>query len=315
MVRPATTRLIEEAHCYSGSYRGGFANHLPMALVALDAMQAADERIVAYKRGYETLLEPLGDAERARIDTVRESIARQGAATTLARCSRRLGDGVGSAAFHGAIRAAYALESGSDAELAHALAYWDLVHEVLPCVATPRGSESPLEVLAAISRDAVHAGKKPQGRGISARMDAVARSGACDAFVARLDPAALDLDLLGAALIRAYAATGDFTLLHGVTGCQAFRALAPHFEDPRAALTRLWVAVVAAYMSCGSPTLDGDLVGQDDLPWDDVHREAVKCDDEHDVKLAYSCWREWQRSGDDLYRRAASARVSIPVAA
>jgi len=27
------------------------------------------------------------------------------------------------------------------------------------------------------------------------------------------------------------------------------------------------------------------------------------------VKLVYSCWREWQRTADETYRRAASARV------
>jgi hypothetical protein len=27
------------------------------------------------------------------------------------------------------------------------------------------------------------------------------------------------------------------------------------------------------------------------------------------VKLAYSCWREGARTGDDLYRRVASSRV------
>ena len=32
--------------------------------------------------------------------------------------------GIGAAAFHGAIRTAYALESASRTELAHALAYW-----------------------------------------------------------------------------------------------------------------------------------------------------------------------------------------------
>jgi len=37
---------------------------------------------------------------------------------------------------------------------------------------------------------------------------------------------------------------------------------------------------------------------------------SVKREDEHDIKLAYSCWREWQHRGDDLYRRAASARVA-----
>jgi hypothetical protein len=27
------------------------------------------------------------------------------------------------------------------------------------------------------------------------------------------------------------------------------------------------------------------------------------------VKLAYTCWREWQRNGDEAYREAAARRV------
>lgn len=310
MVRPYTTRLIEAAHGYSPFYRGGFANHLPMALVALDAMDATEDEIASFQRAYEKQLEPLRDHERTRIDVLRESIAREGAAPLIVRSSKRLAEGVGSAAFHGAIRTGYALESGSDAELAHALAYWELAHEVFPCDASPAGAESPLQVLTAISRDPAHAGTMPSGKGIAVRMAAIARERAFIEFIARLDPDALDLDLFAAAVIRAYAATGDFTLLHGVTGCQAFRELAPHFEDPREALRRLWIAIVAAYMSCGSPPLDAQLRGNDRLNWQEIHRAAAKRDDEHDVKFAYSCWREWRRSGDDLYRRAASARVS-----
>lgn len=310
MPRPETTRLIESAHRYSLSYRGGLANHLPMALIALDAMQATDEEIAAFARGYEKQLEPIREDERARIDGLREAIARHGADSIIRSSSARLAEGVSSAAFHGAIRAAYALDSGSEAELAHALAYWELTHTALECEATPAGRESPLEVLAAISRDPAHAGKRPPGSGISRRMAHSAREAGFADYVARLDPAALDLDLFADALIRAYAASGDFTLLHGVTGCQAFRELAPHFADAPEALRHLWIAIVAAYMSCGSPRLDGTLRGNDALSWPQIHRAAANRDDEHDVKLAYSCWREWQRSADDLYRRAASARVS-----
>jgi len=140
------------------------------------------------------------------------------------------------------------------------------------------------------------------------------------ANVSRLDPRALDTAVLADALIKAYAATGDFTILHGVTGCHAFRLVAPHFESPPDALRNLWTAVVAAYMSCGSPPLETEwnLRGSDRLAWNEIHRRAALCDDEHDVKFAYSCWREWQAYGNDLYRRAASARVHAatePVAA
>jgi hypothetical protein len=132
--------------------------------------------------------------------------------------------------------------------------------------------------------------------------------------VARLDPRELRIDAFASALIRAYGATGDFTLLHGVTGCHAFSRLAPLFPDAGAATLHLWTAIVAAYMASGSPPVEGwRLAGSDALDWPAIHAHAVACDDEHDVKFAYSCWRKWQESDDDLYRRAASARVAHAV--
>ena len=50
MIRAATRALIEDAHCHDAFYRDGFANHLPMALVALDAMGATDSEIVRLTR-------------------------------------------------------------------------------------------------------------------------------------------------------------------------------------------------------------------------------------------------------------------------
>ena len=342
MIRPATRALIEEAHRFSAFYRDGFANHLPMALVALDAMGADDARIAAFARAYEGQLEPIAAADTrihpgdeatflgraahypAWVEYFDERLTREGSKAVLSAWSAKLSEAIGAAAFHGAIRTAYAVESGVAREFAHALAYWAAAYRAMPTPAEPHGHESPGQVLAAISADPEHAGKRPPGGGISARMGTAAKSASFAAYVGRLDPATLDVDALAAALIRAYAATGDFTLLHGVTGCQAFRVLAP-FLPPNA--TRgLWTAIVAAYMSCGSPAADGwSLQGSDALPWPEIHRLAAECDDEHDVKFAYSCWREWQARGapptgtgsnvDDLYRRAASARVCHALAA
>jgi hypothetical protein len=64
--------------------------------------------------------------------------------------------------------------------------------------------------------------------------------------------------------IRAYAATGNFTLLHGVTACHAARLLARFARDRDAALRRLWAALVAAYMGEGCPAPGGwALAGSD----------------------------------------------------
>jgi hypothetical protein len=315
MIRPATRALIEQAHRHSAFYRGFLANHLPMGLVALDAMGATDGDLLRFTRAYEQQLEALGDGERQKVDAFEARITKQGLAAVVASLAPDLMPGIGSAAFHGAIRLAYAVESGIPREQAHAFAYWTMALEPLPATANPSGREAPLEVLRAIARDPAHAGKRPAGRSIAVRMDTAARDPAFAIFVARLDPAWLRLDALAAALIRAYVATGDFTLLHGVTGCHAFSQLAPLLPDAKVATLHLWNAIVAAYMSSGSPAIEGSrLAGSDTLDWPAIHEHAVACEDEHDVKLAYSCWREWQVTSDDIYRRAASARVSHALA-
>jgi hypothetical protein len=229
----------------------------------------------------------------------------------LRRWIDRFTPAVASAAFHGAIRTAFALESEASGELAHGLAYWAAAYHTLPVGPEPAGTLSPREVLAAVARDPAYAGKRPEGRGIADRAMASARSPGFGAHVASLDPGQLALDAIALALLRGYAATGNFTLLHGVTGAHAFRLLAPYASDSGAALVDLWAAVVAVYMGAGSPPVEGwGLKGDDTLDWPAIHARAVKREDEHDIKLAYSCWREWQHRGDDLYRRAASARVA-----
>jgi questin oxidase-like protein len=333
-IRPATLARIEEAHRFSAFYGGYLANHLPMALAALDAMGAGDGEMGRFASRYARQLEVLPPArfDIARGDERRHLGSPEAFSAWVAYFARRLdGEGreavfaewggtlagaIGTAAFHGAIRTAYSLESGSVREIAFALAYWAAAFGPPRPIAALNGSESPAAVLAAIAADPEHGGKRPQGRSIAARAGAAASQPSFAAYVARVDPAQLTGETVAGALIRAYAAGGDFTLLHGVTGCHAFRLLAPSLGEREAALRHLWHAVVAAFMSCGSPRPEGwGLEGDDSLDWPAIHRRAALCDDEHDVKFAYSCWREWQAYGDDLYRRAASARVSAAMAA
>jgi hypothetical protein len=326
----AARRRIEAAHRFSGIYRGGLASHHPMAVAALDAMGASDADLASFESRYLPLLEPmpgpvvvihegdeaahLGAGARAFPEWVVyffTALERDGAQEVLRRWVDRLTPAIVSGAFHGAIRTAFAIESEAKDELAHGLAYWASAYAALPAAPEPAGSLSPHAALAAIASDPAYAGKRPAGSGIAARAMACARSPGFAAHVASLDPGQLALDAIASALLRAYAATGDFTLLHGVTGTHAFRLLGPYAGDSGAALVDLWAAVVAVYMGAGAPPVEGwGLSGDDSLDWPAIHARAVKCEDEHDIKLAYSCWREWQHRGDDLYRRAASARVS-----
>ena len=63
MLRPVTRALIEGQHRHSGIYRDYLANHLPMGLVALDAMGASDEQLVLFARANEAKLEPMDAPE------------------------------------------------------------------------------------------------------------------------------------------------------------------------------------------------------------------------------------------------------------
>ena len=322
-------RRIEEAHRYGGIYRGGLASHHPMAIWALGAMGASDADMDRFEAHYLRQLEPIANAvvtiqegdEAAHLGSPRafpewvvyfsNAIARDGAGAVLRRWVDRFMPAVAAGAFHGAIRTAFALESDAKDELAHGLAYWAAAYGTLPLAPEPAGSLSPHEVFAAIARDPAYGSMRPAGRSIVDRTVAAARSSGFAAHAASLDPEQLALDAVALALLRAYAASGDFTLLHGVTGTHAFRLLAPYTSDSGAALADLWAAAVAVYMGCGAPPVEGWALGDDDsLDWPAIHARAVKRDDEHDIKLAYSCWREWQHRGGDLYRRAASARVA-----
>lgn len=328
-VRKTTLAAIEDAHRFSAFYRGYLANHLPMALVALDAMGADDARLAAFAARYAGQLEPLGqpgeaiasgdegrflgksEAYPAWVQYFAGRIEAGGRDAVLREWVSRLAPGIGSGAFHGVIRTAYALESGSNAELAAALAYWAAAYEPLHQFSQASGKKKPAEVLAQIAADLGRAGKRLPGRNIADRMVAASRLREFGGWVASADPARLDLDSLAATVIRAYAATGDFTLLHAVTGTHATRALLRHVESPTALVGALWRALLAAYVGVGAPAASGwGLEGDDKLDWPAIHARACLCDDEHDVKITYSCWRGWQWTGDDLYRRVASSVVA-----
>ena len=308
-VRASTVALIERSHDRSAIYRGYLASHLPMALAALDEMGAPEARIAAYAARHSSHLEPLGEAERASAAAWLEALQATGTVATLRRALARLSAAPGSGAFHGLIRTAYAIESGSAAELAHALAYWEIAFEPLGEARAASGRATPAEVLAAIAAAPPRA--RLSGRNIAERMRSASEQPDFEAQVAAAGAASLTLDALAGAALRAYAASGDFTLLHAVTGCQAARTVAPYAPDAQALVAHSWRAVVAAFLACGAPRFDTPAFAEETAArWPDLLARGCDAEDEHDIKLVHAAWREWRRTGDDLYRRAAAARLA-----
>jgi hypothetical protein len=117
---------------------------------------------------------------------------------------------------------------------------------------------------------------------------------------------------LTAAAVALYAATDDFTALHGVTASHAIMIVAPYVDDT-AALSSWWFqALAAAYVTIGAPRLIDPAQSlapwlDSTSTWDELAASATRSDDEHVVKLVYSA-RELHASSPDLLLHAAAAR-------
>lgn len=324
-----TLKLIADAIRHSAFYEKNLANHLPMALVALDRLGASPEQVSAFAVRYEKKLEPMpAPAEAIANETAAEFLGRAeafaswtlffesefsnaGTNGTIKRWTSRLLPGVGSFAFHGLIRLAYALESGSEKELARALASWAASYTALGELPPfSQSSVSPAEALAALNGDSRFTRSRYTGGRITERMARAAADPEAARILASAGADKINIAALAAALLGAYAATGDFTVLHGLTACHAFRALMPFMDDPKLGERYLWQALVCAYLSAGGPAAGAPLTGDESLSWEEIRRRAAGASDEHDIKLAYSAWEEWKFYGNELYRRVASALFS-----
>ena len=329
--------LLDQGLNFAPEYHGGLSNHLPMALVALQGLGADASRLGRFAHSHAQRLQPLAadstsptaapdttsepqglrrpEAYRELFDSLRDRLACDGRQAVLAAVLPQLLPGIGAAAFHGLIRTAYGLDSGHDGELAAGLAYWTSRH--LPLLAAlpqsvrqgGNGSESDLNVARWIDTLAKACAHCPAVPGlISQRMRSVAATEAFHQHVGRLRVDTQTLAQLAALAADRYLASRDFTVLHLVTSGHALRLLLPLLDEPLAAVRWYSVAFGAALLS-SHVSLNRVASCVDPLDWPELAARAIACDDEHVIKLVYSCRAEARAGDDRLYRCVASRAV------
>ena len=308
--------LLARAGAYEPEYgAAGLTSHLPMALVALDRLGATRERCQDYIGWYAGArkLAPLnlhGEFALAA-KGIAESLQRRGREATLKALLAQLMDSVGSQAFHGMIRTAYALEAQDDSELAFALAYWQSAPMRLPIGEADAASSLSLE-------EAFRAAEKLfapyrgcfRGQLISSVMSKVAEWPAFQQLASALPASECAPDRLAAVSLALFAATGDFTALHAVTGTHAFRVVSGFLDNSASAGKSLAVALLAAYADMDAPPLPSanalDAWRNSAAPeWDVLATRAVASNDDHVIKVTYSAREEDALWPDPLYRVAA----------
>lgn len=283
------------------------ASHLPMALHALHALGASTALLRAWYAHASAAMPAatpwpdLSAAEQPHSD----------AESALHAQLPRLMPHAGSVAFHAMIRTAHALEADHQHQLHRALAWWSL--RELPMPLHSAHAPMPLPAWLAALGALAPPPRAQQGL-ISQRM----RAWSLWPPFARLAPALhLGAELpeqLARWAAGAYAASGNFTLLHVLTGTRAFLVLQPYLreEDRPPALRALSVHAAAARCASGWQA-SGSV--PEPLAWADLLSRAMQPDqDAHAIKLVHAAWWLERRFNapqtDTLWRQAATRAVA-----
>jgi len=287
---------------FSAEYANGMSNHLPMALLAIRRLGATADRVREFQAFYERRLRPMSASEEVLSDRLHEELARDGRELFLCNNIARLTPGLASAAFHGVIRTAYAVDSGVDDDLADAVASWVRGYAEID-TGDARRFNGVSDAFTALQRDDRFP-REFQGTSIVARINKVVALPEFGDYRSSIqNPTLQDLTRIA---VLIYLATANFTALHLVTGCHATRVLAPYLADD--ALEHLANAMLAAYVTIGRPAFETPTVDAPD--WETLARTAIASNDDHDLKMVYSCREEDAVYGWGLHRMAAALRLT-----
>ena len=221
--------------------------------------------------------------------------------------------GCAAAAFHSLIRLSFAIETQTRSEMAIALAYWASRFLRLGGVAEAQSplSPDPLVLLQRLADDTAFRHRPDQHSLIDAEMKRTTSIPEFATVIFWLEIAPDTLRRLARTALEVYAATADFTALHMVTGVQAARCILSYCEAPEAAIRYLWQAIAAAYLSIGRPEIPKvpELDPADAADWPAILEAACAAEDEHVIKIVYSCWAEDAAYNDPLYRAVAGRAI------
>ena len=309
----------------------GTVNHLPMALFALSRLGASDSRLQEYfgwweqnralprrpsprpvsagswrsEIGQSDMFDALAASFRARGEA-------EGADALISEVYPAVADGVAAAAFHGLIRLAYGVEAGHRGEIGAGLA--TLCSRHAPLGVSLEAAPETASVEAGFVRiSEALGGRRFTGQGIIGRMQAAAADLHFVASLSRpaLPPPTLLAELAGIA-IRLYWQTADFTVLHLVTTSHAARVLFGRYPQllTQQAADALWLAACAGYASVGAPLPQPAEAPQGLPAWPEIGAGAIASNDDHVVKMTYTCRCEEAHYRDPIYRAVAARLVA-----
>jgi hypothetical protein len=331
-------RILEANRHYDAQFHHGLSNHLSMAIVALHELGAPDARLSEFFERYRSRLEPvperrdpvvparwaesLGTQSRYAdyLAFFQAEVARAGANGAVRTYLPALMPGVAGSSFHPLIRLGYAVHARDAADVAVSLAYFAdqfLRLGGAPVPAVSSSSGGPLDLLRSIA-DTPALAHHPQANG--AIFDQIRAVAAMPEFAASASSALATRDVTVPSLAEAaaalYTAAPNFTSLHVVTSAHALRVLSPLLDDPAAASRWLLQAFVAAYVAMGTPAVNRDedrarTEASAPPSWEAIAAAAAASNDEHVIKMVYTCREEAGAYRQPLYQSFAAKKAGL----
>ncbi len=303
---PAWLKATLETHrnCHGPLYGGFLSDHLPMMALAFHGLGADRAVITARQEAYAPRLDApavlqtnpppklaaaLGDraAYASLLGFFDAEVERHGVQQALVAHLPTLISGWVRDAFHPIIRLAYGIRFSMAAEVAAGLAY-------LACV----GPHPALAALASTAQKAdalafPEAAPAP-GRTFDQKCQAVVASGALDGAVHVVSD---NRRRAAETALAIFHHTGDFFALHLVTGCHALAVCVDAIDlDADAPMN---AGLFTGYLAAGAPAFNPD-----------AEPRLWPIDDEHDAKLAFSCWELARMLDGQRFWEAAALHTS-----
>ncbi len=314
------TLLTKGQHYDISTQVNNFTNHLPMALIALNRLGASDEKLLAFNELYSVKLKSLkpissvvnfdwttllGEKEQfsnylvfysTRVDEI-------GIELTIKEYIDTLIHGCAASAFHALIRLSYGVLQENKTEVAFGLAHLSAHYFTLPESTTSQLSPQKLFKQALVPFAQYNA----VGSSITASMQDIIDH---QQFAqVNVYPAVLTLSEMSKMFAKLYLQTDDFTVLHSVTSCHAFRTLQPFMQQPELALKSYWTATLVAVLSVNELTI----LPLDDRPIEQIEaldfNVAINSDEDHLIKLVFSCLEEYKHYGHVEHLRILNSKL------
>lgn len=277
-------------------------NHLPMAQIALWKMGAKEEDIKDYSENYVerwkikpapvtsqkilTIEDALGQEEAycSYVMYFKNKVRTEGLEKTLKDALNLLSKGMASGLFHGLIRIAYALEADSVDEICRGLALYAVIYH-----------------------ETVFAEKTIEAEDLSAALFSYHQNG--DEHFYMSGSVEEKEKALAETLSQLYLSTGNFIVLHTITGFHALMVLKNYYDDFDDVLNRYTVCVQRALRRLPKDMYIKIALTDALRDWSLIQEKANESPDAHTIKFVYTCHELSKIFDSDVYMTNANIKL------